>query len=548
MNISSGKVYDVCIFGGGIAGIITALEFSKLNPDKKILIVEYGFRGQPKKNSLDESIEITNKLNHHDVYECTNKGFGGTSATWGGRCVMYDEIDFMEREVIGNNCTWELDLLSELNNYTSHAAEYFECGKPVFDLAEIPGSEDARMAEGFVEGNVTDTVVERWSRPTRFATRYYDEVKSSDNITLLEGYELRKVTSPDQTGHVQKAIIRNVKTAIEAEVNSARYVLALGTQETTRVLLRNTVLFSHLDAVPDSLGYYYQGHVSGKIASVRFSGNPKSTDFGFLKDEDGVYIRRRFQFTSDFLKKNNLLNTALWLDNPLYYDPKHRSGSMSLMYLAMVTPFLGKRLAPPAIAQSITKGKVTQIHRHLANILRDFPASLFTPSAIFWKRYFLKRKLPGVFLYSPENLYALHFHAEQIPSRSNRMYLADDGETLKIDYSLCNDDIESVIKIHESLDECLQKCKCGKLEYWFPPDRLYDEINAMSKDGIHQSGTTRIADSPEKGVVDMNLKLWGTRNVYVCSSSVFPTSSQANPTFLLGTFGVRLAKHLSSLS
>ena len=93
--------YDICIIGSGPAGIIVALEYSKSNPGKKILIVEYGFAGQKSRNSLDDSIEIINKQNHHDPYECTNKGFGGTSATWGGRCVMYDEIDFIERDIIG---------------------------------------------------------------------------------------------------------------------------------------------------------------------------------------------------------------------------------------------------------------------------------------------------------------------------------------------------------------------------------------------------------------------------------------------------------------
>jgi choline dehydrogenase-like flavoprotein len=68
----------------------------------------------------------------------------------------------------------------------------------------------------------------------------------------------------------------------------------------------------------------------------------------------------------------------------------------------------------------------------------------------------------------------------------------------------------------------------------------------MSIDGLHQVGTTRIAATADAGVVDDNLKVWGTSNLYVCSSSVFPTSGQANPTFLLGVFAVRLAHQLSA--
>jgi choline dehydrogenase-like flavoprotein len=46
-------------------------------------------------------------------------------------------------------------------------------------------------------------------------------------------------------------------------------------------------------------------------------------------------------------------------------------------------------------------------------------------------------------------------------------------------------------------------------------------------------------------VVDRDLRIHGTRNVYVCSSSAFPTSGQANPTFFLGMFAVRLAGMLA---
>ncbi len=545
VNAQFDLIYDVCIVGSGPAGIIVALEFSGLNPGKKILIIEYGGTAQNSRNSLDDSIEIINKQNHHEPYECTNKGFGGTSATWGGRCVMYDEIDFINRDILGDECTWDIELLKDVNNFLPQAAAYFECGEPKFNLNEIPQFQNTHIAEGFVEGIITDSAVERWSMPTRFGRRYLDEIEKSQHITLIEGFELRSLTSPDGAGFVSSINIRKVLTNEKFEIKAGVFVLAMGTQETTRILLRNKQLFKNLQAPPESLGHYYQGHLSGKIATVKFYGDPAKTDFGFLVDQDKIYIRRRFQFTKEFLKENDLLNIAIWLDNPLYHNPKHKSGPMSFMYLAMITPILGKKLAPPAIAHSITKGKITGIRKHIWNIIRQLPGSLMVPGKIFYKRFLIKRKLPGVFLYSPDNSYALHFHSEQLPVYNNQMYLSEDNESLVIDYSLSKEDINSVIKTHRALDSWLQKCGCGKLEYWYPENELHDAIKQMSKDGIHQSGTTRIADSPAKGVVDSNLKVWGTSNVFVCSSSVFPTSGQANPTFLLGAFAARLSKYLT---
>lgn len=547
INRPSIKPYNLCIFGSGPAGIITALEFARLNPAKRILIVEFGSGISGGANTLDDSIKLSNTVNHHGPYECTNKGLGGSSASWGGRCVMYDEIDFLERDVIGKDCTWDLDVLSDVSGFLPQAADYFECGQPSFDLGQIPDFKNNRIAEGFQQGPVTDTAVERWSMPTRFGKRYRDQLSRSGQIEVLEGFELRDFCDPDQTGQIASANLKNAISQETISIKAHYFVIAAGAQETTRILLRNTQLFARLAQVPDALGHYYQGHISGKIATVQFSGDPKKTDYGFQRQGGQTYIRRRFQFTTESLKKNNLLNTAIWLDNPLYYNPGHRSGAMSFMYLAMIMPILGKKLAPPAITESITKGKTQAVSGHLINILRDLPGSLLTPAILFYKRYVRKRKLPGVFLYNPHNRYALHFHAEQKPDYKNRMYLAADNETLIIDYSIGDDDINSVIKSHELLDHWLQACGCGKLHYWYEKPALYKAIKSSSKDGIHQSGTTRMADSEQDGVVDRALKLFGSTNLFICSSSVFPTSGQANPTFLLGAFAARLAHHLTSL-
>ena len=48
--------------------------------------------------------------------------------------------------------------------------------------------------------------------------------------------------------------------------------------------------------------------------------------------------------------------------------------------------------------------------------------------------------------------------------------------------------------------------------------------------GQHHIGTTRMADDPQRGVVDRDCRVFGLDNLYVAGSSVFPTSSYINPT------------------
>ena len=546
MNVQNAntEVFDLCIIGAGPLGIITTLEYAKLNKNKKIILIEFGKKKIESKNSLDESIEISNSINHHTPYESTNKGLGGSSATWGGRCVNYDEVDFIDRPIINNGCTWDISFFEEVKPYLKNAAEYFECGNPDFNLDEVEEFKTFRISENFKSGDITDSTLERWSMPTRFGKRYSKELEENESILLLEGYEVQKFSDPDKSGNISSLVARNTYSNEVLNINAIKFVLSAGTQETTRILLKNKNIFKNLPNVPNALGKYYQGHISGKIASVKFYGDPKKTDYGFMRDSSGIYLRRRFQFTKEFLVENNLLNTAIWLDNPLYFDPIHKNGAMSFMYLAMITPFIGKKLAPPAIAHSITKGKVVGLSGHFFNLLKDFPKSIAVPVSIFYKRYLLNRKLPGVFLYSPQNKYALHFHAEQIPDESNKMTLSNNGETLKIDYDIKDGDINSVIELHKRLDSYLREINCGELEYWYQPKDLFQAIKNMSKDGIHQSGTTRIGRNADEGVVDRNLLVFGTSNLYICSCSVLPTSSQANPTFFGGALAVRLSNQL----
>jgi len=457
-----GQSFDVCIVGTGPAGLILALELSRLQPDRRILLLEYGYGGD-EKNDLDDAIQIAMPKYHHPPEECTNKGLGGTSRTWGGRCVNYDEIDFLQRPIIGDDCTWNLDLYNQVEPFLKTSAGYFDCGEPEFDLGKIQHTGKRRISERFVEGDVTDTVLERWSLPTRFGDRYGDEVVARPNLFLLDGCKVTQIRAA--AGVVKGVDAVDRRTGTDLSIQAGQYVIAAGAQESTRLLLKSPEVFETVGGKPKALGLYYQGHISGKIASVKFSGDPKQTDYSFIID-DGAYVRRRFQFPTEVLLRENLLNISIFLDNPLYYDPSHRNGTMSVIYLLMLMPVIGKRLAPPAIAASVTKGRVYKVGGHLRNIVLGIPSSLIEPLRIFLKRYLSKRKLPGVFLYSPHNEYALHFHGEQVPSVNNRMELADDGETLVLRYGYEDADVDSVIRAHRLLDEWLRKTNAGELVYW----------------------------------------------------------------------------------
>jgi choline dehydrogenase-like flavoprotein len=60
----------------------------------------------------------------------------------------------------------------------------------------------------------------------------------------------------------------------------------------------------------------------------------------------------------------------------------------------------------------------------------------------------------------------------------------------------------------------------------------------------HAGSTCRMSIDPADGVVDGDLKVHGTENLYVCSNAVFPNIGAVNPTLTVTALALRLADHI----
>lgn len=62
--------------------------------------------------------------------------------------------------------------------------------------------------------------------------------------------------------------------------------------------------------------------------------------------------------------------------------------------------------------------------------------------------------------------------------------------------------------------------------------------------GYHPSGATAMAKTPDEGVCDEDLKVFGIDNLYLVSNSVFPHMAANTPTLTITALALRLAAHL----
>jgi choline dehydrogenase-like flavoprotein len=72
-------------------------------------------------------------------------------------------------------------------------------------------------------------------------------------------------------------------------------------------------------------------------------------------------------------------------------------------------------------------------------------------------------------------------------------------------------------------------------------------MRAAFNSNAHHVGTTRMGTSARNAVTDADCLVFGTRNLYVAGSSLFPTCGHANPTLSIVMLACRLADRLARL-
>jgi choline dehydrogenase-like flavoprotein len=537
---------DVAIVGAGPAGIVLALELERAGI--RVVLVESGGNSfNPGAQRLGET--TGEDPVHTPMSLTTRRQIGGASNLWAGRCVPFDAIDFEQRPIVGG-ARWPVGY-EELSRYFERTCAWCMCGEAVFDAREIPSLAERSLIPGWPGGELCASALERWSLPTNFGRLYGERLRASRLVTLVSQLTCTEIVCAQEGTRVEY-LVAHTLAGMRVTVKAGRYVLACGGLEATRLLFASNRV--HRDGIGNHsghLGRWYMAHVETRVATARFATPPEQTIYDYERDGDRVYVRRRFTFAPEFLRAHDLANTAMWLTNPEIADATHANGTLSLIYLMLASP-LGRYLVSEGIRQSqIKTTRRVSNRQHLSNIARQpLPAMRFALD--FGYRRFLKsgRKIPGFFVPNAANAYPLVYHGEHLPHYESHVAPARERDALGVPrlrthLHFADRDIDSAIAAHAHFDRYLRTHRLGRLEYLY--EDLPSAIRARLYGGYHQAGTTRMSASPADGVLDADLAVHGFEDLYVASGSAFVTSGQANTTFMILAFALRLADRLIAL-
>ncbi|MBD2354432.1 GMC family oxidoreductase [Tolypothrix sp. FACHB-123] len=506
---------DICIVGAGAAGITLALEF--LNQDVKVLLLESGGI------KYDANLDVLNQgevnlATHSSLEENRRRQLGGVTTVWGGRCVPFDASDFEYQSHVPYS-GWPITK-KDLDPYYELAHKYCELGD--YNYA-VDGTKS--IVPGLNSANISTEQIYLFSPPTDFGKRYLNVLKNAPNITLLLNANCLKIATDETGNNVDYLDVASLRRN-NFQVRAKQYVLATGGLEVTRLLLvSNDVHKQGIGNRFGLLGRYYMGHLNSYI-KIKFA-EKVPVIWDYQRFPDGLYYQHSIAIREEKRQEDGLLNQRFFVERPNFIDPSHQSSVLSATYLA-------KSL--------LKKQNISQdLPAHLKNIIFDPQGTVGFAYKWITQRILSYKKLPSVIIENKSNLYTFRIDSEQIPNPNSLVSLSESKDNfginqLKVDWRLSELDIFSVEKSVEILKQAVENTGLGKV---VPGIRT-----SAAPQGGHHLGTTRMSSTPETGVVDANCKVHDVSNLYIASSSVFTTSSYANPTLTVVALTVRLADHI----
>lgn len=197
-----------------------------------------------------------------------------------------------------------------------------------------------------------------------------------------------------------------------------------------------------------------------------------------------------------------------------------------------------------AVLPIITLDQEMQVAQNLPSI-----CAICTPDSPSQEVPFGYFSNPGIVGVNAENYlrYRVQLICEPTAHHKSTVALSEDRDAFglrkaKLDWNIPDQDYRDVERFVTYFARAVGASGKGRLQR---TRKFEGEIRRNLTGGMHHMGTTRMASSDSGGVVDTDCRVFGTDNLYIAGSSVFPRVGFSNPTLTIVALVDRLAGHLS---
>ena len=522
-QFESGKTLsvDICIVGAGAAGITLAKEL--LGSGLRVCLVESGGASE---ESETQSIYQGESVGHPvTMDEGRYRVFGGSATRWGGRCAMFDPIDFERRDWI-NKSGWPIDF-ETLRPYYSRAQPLANFPEPwksdEEDVSHSLGLKLPKFETKGIQPFVWRYSSEGYRRHFSWSRAYSHELKADANTYVMLHANLTGFEGSADGSCIEAITVRSLND-ISMTIKARAFALCCGGIENVRLLLNAPQHIQRRVNEFDNLGRYFAQHPRGCIATLKARAEIAKrlqNLFTTFYRRNGVVYEIGFALSDSVQRKHRLVNASAAMYYHARSDSPWKSGARLRSALKSRTPYKG--MMRDALNAVSGAGSVA------ANLGRRLvlgrPAILADP------------------------MITILIDLEQEPNPDSRVTLSAQKDRLgmmraKVDWRISEIERRTARFFNGYIAEELKRLGFGQSDAspWLTSqspirdDELYGTY--------HHIGTTRMSRDPRDGVVNEDCRSHGIQNLYFAGCSVFPTGGHANPTFTIAALAIRLADHL----